>query len=177
MDEHEGLELRKEKKYEKNISLLVFDSKNVLLTLNNQSLFFPKIRIIRGTYTLESKISETEYDRLITPVWHIYAKVDDTGELGSVVGVIRPSINEDAMCVNESITPQFYFLLTLDNQHYMGRSVKHIEDKLSTEIMHHDNAQYQEFKKKHMKYDASFVPSHLTIPRAANYGNAVFKKI
>ena len=172
-----NLQLREEKKYEKDTSLLIFDTKNLLLETNNQGLLLSRIKVISGIYTFESPISETEYDRLITRVWHIYARADDKGELGSVRGVIRPSINEDTVSVNESITPQFHFLLKMDNQRYMGRSIKYIEDELFTAIMHHDEVQYQEFKKKHMKYDVSFVPAELQIPRTPNYIDAIFRRI
>lgn len=90
------------------------------------------LKLEEDTATYESQVSETEYDRLVIPVYLLSADyIDLRDNLKNLKGVLRPCISRNlpypTLCPN--LEPEFHFYLEGPYENYLGKT---------TDLPHYD---------------------------------------
>ena len=134
-----GLKLRKETKYsikESGLTKLIFDKKSVTLIQRGNPWIFPNLKISVDKYTLESQVSETEYERLVCPVYVVKGVSTDNSQI-LLKGVIRPAIDRKSIypTIFPEIPPEFQFYLEDSESAQIGKSIEYKNEKLTCSIM------------------------------------------
>ena len=119
------LKLSKVRKYsleESGLTKLIFDEDSVDLCQND----FPfriSLRINLDEYVCNSQVSETEYERLICPVYMLEGRFVDFS--GSIYGVIRPARLRNSVhpVLMPNIPPEFHYYIDSSEGYEVGRSL------------------------------------------------------
>jgi len=67
------------------------------------------IQILKGTFEGNYQMSETEYDKIKCPIYHVNADVGPDGQDGIIKGIIRPRIDANTAKLILSLPPIFHF--------------------------------------------------------------------
>lgn len=90
------------------------------------------LKLEEDTATYESQVSETEYDRLVTPVYLLSADYTDSkNNLKNLKGVIRPCISRNLPypTLLPNLESELHFYLEGPYENYLGKT---------TDLPHHD---------------------------------------
>lgn len=124
--EQSGLKLRGVLEYsveESGLSKLVFDGSSVTLHHSNRPFRIENLELRQDTYISEMQVSETEYDRLVCPVYMIRGTFVPE-QAGFIRGVIRPYVSRNLHRIVRNIPPEFHFYMAEFEAYEAGVSLE-----------------------------------------------------
>lgn len=162
MDNLDDLKLRRLHDHnDMQLDKLVFKYDRICFYTSMERHMLENISVIKGTFDGNYQMTETEYDRIQCPIYHISADIGPNGQEGVIRGIIRPRIDMDTAKLLTNFPPILHFYRKEGSSITLGHSI-YVKDygpeTILIGMMPWESKDFEKFVKRFMP-NAEYLPS------------------